>query len=97
MTAGVTDGLPDTNAGIPTYGMSGMFDLGRDQRAGLNEKIRGSRSAKAAISRRASSVGVVMNRWTAAWGTRQLMGGAAGANAPLCVRAKEFTKTQAGR
>lgn len=41
MTAGATDGRFLMNAGIPTYGMSGMFGLPGEANAhGLNEKIR---------------------------------------------------------
>jgi len=41
MTAGATDGRFLMNAGIPTYGMSGMFALpGESNAHGLNEKIR---------------------------------------------------------
>lgn len=41
MTAGATDGRFLMNAGIPTYGMSGMFAVSGETNAhGLNEKIR---------------------------------------------------------
>lgn len=41
MTVGATDGRFLNNAGIPTYGMSGMFSLpGENNAHGLNEKIR---------------------------------------------------------
>ncbi len=41
MTAGATDGRYLNNAGIPTYGMSGMFAASGESNAhGLNEKIR---------------------------------------------------------
>jgi acetylornithine deacetylase/succinyl-diaminopimelate desuccinylase-like protein len=41
MTAGATDGRFLMNAGIPTYGMSGMFSVPGEVNAhGLNEKIR---------------------------------------------------------
>jgi acetylornithine deacetylase/succinyl-diaminopimelate desuccinylase-like protein len=41
MTAGATDGRFLMNAGIPTYGMSGMFSKpGEGNAHGLNEKIR---------------------------------------------------------
>lgn len=41
MTAGATDGRFLMNAGIPTYGMSGMFSTSGETNAhGLNEKIR---------------------------------------------------------
>jgi acetylornithine deacetylase/succinyl-diaminopimelate desuccinylase-like protein len=41
MTAGATDGRFLMNAGIPTYGMSGMFSVSGENNAhGLNEKIR---------------------------------------------------------
>ncbi len=41
MTAGATDGRFLMNAGIPTYGMSGMFSTAGETNAhGLNEKIR---------------------------------------------------------
>ncbi|MGE0742774.1 MAG: M20/M25/M40 family metallo-hydrolase [Hyphomonadaceae bacterium] len=41
MTAGATDGRFLNNAGIPTYGMSGMFSVpGEGNAHGLNEKIR---------------------------------------------------------
>lgn len=41
MTVGATDGRFLNNAGIPTYGMSGMFSLpGEGNAHGLNEKIR---------------------------------------------------------
>ena len=41
MTAGATDGRFLMNAGIPTYGMSGMFSTtGETNAHGLNEKIR---------------------------------------------------------
>lgn len=41
MTVGATDGRFLNNAGIPTYGMSGMFSmLGETNAHGLNEKIR---------------------------------------------------------
>jgi acetylornithine deacetylase/succinyl-diaminopimelate desuccinylase-like protein len=41
MTAGATDGRFLMNAGIPTYGMSGMFSLpGEFNAHGLNEKMR---------------------------------------------------------
>jgi acetylornithine deacetylase/succinyl-diaminopimelate desuccinylase-like protein len=41
MTAGATDGRFLNNAGIPTYGMSGMFAVpGETNAHGLNEKIR---------------------------------------------------------
>lgn len=41
MTAGATDGRFFMNAGIPTYGMSGMFSMANENNAhGLNEKIR---------------------------------------------------------
>jgi acetylornithine deacetylase/succinyl-diaminopimelate desuccinylase-like protein len=41
MTAGATDGRFLMNAGIPTYGMSGMFAVpGESNAHGLNEKIR---------------------------------------------------------
>jgi len=41
MTAGATDGRFLMNAGIPTYGMSGMFSTtGENNAHGLNEKIR---------------------------------------------------------
>ena len=41
MTAGATDGRFLMNAGIPTYGMSGMFSVpGEGNAHGLNEKIR---------------------------------------------------------
>ena len=41
MTAGATDGRFLMNAGIPTYGMSGMFSVSGEGNAhGLNEKIR---------------------------------------------------------
>jgi acetylornithine deacetylase/succinyl-diaminopimelate desuccinylase-like protein len=41
MTAGATDGRYLNNAGIPTYGMSGMFSQpGETNAHGLNEKIR---------------------------------------------------------
>lgn len=41
MTAGATDGRFLMNAGIPTYGMSGMFSVSGESNAhGLNEKIR---------------------------------------------------------
>ncbi|HVY87931.1 MAG TPA: M20/M25/M40 family metallo-hydrolase [Hyphomonadaceae bacterium] len=41
MTAGATDGRFFMNAGIPTYGMSGMFSTAGETNAhGLNEKIR---------------------------------------------------------
>lgn len=41
MTAGATDGRFLMNAGIPTYGMSGMFAVAGENNAhGLNEKIR---------------------------------------------------------
>lgn len=41
MTVGATDGRFLNNAGIPTYGMSGMFSLPGEVNAhGLNEKIR---------------------------------------------------------
>ncbi len=41
MTVGATDGRFLNNAGIPTYGMSGMFALpGEGNAHGLNEKIR---------------------------------------------------------
>jgi acetylornithine deacetylase/succinyl-diaminopimelate desuccinylase-like protein len=41
MLAGATDGRFLMAAGIPTYGVSGMFDVpGEDNAHGLNEKIR---------------------------------------------------------
>jgi acetylornithine deacetylase/succinyl-diaminopimelate desuccinylase-like protein len=41
MTAGATDGRFLMNAGVPTYGMSGMFSTANETNAhGLNEKIR---------------------------------------------------------
>ena len=41
MTAGATDGRYLMSAGIPTYGMSGMFAVpGESNAHGLNEKIR---------------------------------------------------------
>ena len=41
MTAGATDGRFLMSAGIPTYGMSGMFAVpGENNAHGLNEKIR---------------------------------------------------------
>jgi acetylornithine deacetylase/succinyl-diaminopimelate desuccinylase-like protein len=41
MTAGATDGRFLMNAGIPTYGMSGMFSTTNETNAhGLNEKLR---------------------------------------------------------
>ncbi|MGH6951632.1 MAG: M20/M25/M40 family metallo-hydrolase [Vitreimonas sp.] len=41
MTVGATDGRFLNNAGIPTYGMSGMFSMpGETNAHGLNEKIR---------------------------------------------------------
>jgi acetylornithine deacetylase/succinyl-diaminopimelate desuccinylase-like protein len=41
MTAGATDGRYLNTAGIPTYGMSGMFAVpGENNAHGLNEKIR---------------------------------------------------------
>ena len=41
MTVGATDGRFLNNAGIPTYGMSGMFSQpGETNAHGLNEKIR---------------------------------------------------------
>src|SRR5262249_24613743 len=41
MTAGATDGRFFMNAGIPTYGLSGMFSTAGETNAhGLNEKIR---------------------------------------------------------
>lgn len=41
MTAGATDGRFLMSAGIPTYGMSGMFNVpGENNAHGLNEKIR---------------------------------------------------------
>jgi acetylornithine deacetylase/succinyl-diaminopimelate desuccinylase-like protein len=41
MTPGATDGRHLNNAGIPTYGMSGMFSQpGETNAHGLNEKIR---------------------------------------------------------
>jgi acetylornithine deacetylase/succinyl-diaminopimelate desuccinylase-like protein len=41
MIAGATDGRFLMNAGIPTYGMSGMFAVAGENNAhGLNEKIR---------------------------------------------------------
>ena len=41
MTAGATDGRYLMSAGIPTYGMSGMFGVpGESNAHGLNEKIR---------------------------------------------------------
>ena len=41
MTAGATDGRFLNNAGIPTYGMSGMFSApGETNAHGLNEKMR---------------------------------------------------------
>ena len=41
MTPGATDGRFLNNAGIPTYGMSGMFSIpGETNAHGLNEKIR---------------------------------------------------------
>jgi acetylornithine deacetylase/succinyl-diaminopimelate desuccinylase-like protein len=41
LTAGATDGRFLMNAGIATYGMSGMFSLpGENNNHGLNEKIR---------------------------------------------------------
>ena len=41
MTPGATDGRFLNNAGIPTYGMSGMFSApGESNAHGLNEKIR---------------------------------------------------------
>jgi carboxypeptidase PM20D1 len=41
MSAGATDALIYTNAGIPTYGSSGIFAAGSEGFAhGLNEKIR---------------------------------------------------------
>lgn len=41
MTPGATDGRFLNNAGIPTYGMSGMFSVpGENNAHGLNEKIR---------------------------------------------------------
>ncbi len=41
MAAGATDGRFLMNAGIPTYGMSGMFSTSGETNAhGLNEKIR---------------------------------------------------------
>jgi acetylornithine deacetylase/succinyl-diaminopimelate desuccinylase-like protein len=41
MSVGATDGRFLNNAGIPTYGMSGMFALpGESNAHGLNEKIR---------------------------------------------------------
>ncbi len=41
MTAGATDGRFLMNAGVPTYGMSGMFSTAGETNAhGLNEKIR---------------------------------------------------------
>jgi acetylornithine deacetylase/succinyl-diaminopimelate desuccinylase-like protein len=41
MTAGATDGRFLMNAGIPTYGVSGMFSIwGETNAHGLNEKIR---------------------------------------------------------
>ena len=41
MTPGATDGRFLMNAGIPTYGMSGMFAVPGEANAhGLNEKIR---------------------------------------------------------
>jgi acetylornithine deacetylase/succinyl-diaminopimelate desuccinylase-like protein len=41
MTVGATDGRHLNNAGIPTYGMSGMFSVpGETNAHGLNEKIR---------------------------------------------------------
>jgi acetylornithine deacetylase/succinyl-diaminopimelate desuccinylase-like protein len=41
MTAGATDGRYLMSAGIPTYGMSGMFAVpGEGNAHGLNEKIR---------------------------------------------------------
>jgi acetylornithine deacetylase/succinyl-diaminopimelate desuccinylase-like protein len=41
MTPGATDGRYLNNAGIPTYGMSGMFSApGESNAHGLNEKIR---------------------------------------------------------
>jgi acetylornithine deacetylase/succinyl-diaminopimelate desuccinylase-like protein len=41
MTAGATDGRFLMNAGIPTYGMSGMFSTpGETNAHGLNEKVR---------------------------------------------------------
>jgi acetylornithine deacetylase/succinyl-diaminopimelate desuccinylase-like protein len=41
MTAGATDGRFLMSAGIPTYGMSGMFSVSGETNAhGLNEKLR---------------------------------------------------------
>jgi acetylornithine deacetylase/succinyl-diaminopimelate desuccinylase-like protein len=41
MTPGATDGRYLNNAGIPTYGMSGMFSMpGENNAHGLNEKMR---------------------------------------------------------
>lgn len=41
MIAGATDGRFTMNAGIPTYGLSGIFSLGGESNAhGLNEKVR---------------------------------------------------------
>ena len=41
MTAGATDGRFTNTAGIPTYGVSGMFSTpGETNAHGLNEKIR---------------------------------------------------------
>ena len=41
MTVGATDGRFLNNAGIPTYGMSGMFSQpGESNAHGLNEKMR---------------------------------------------------------
>ena len=41
MSAGATDGRHLNNAGIPTYGMSGMFAVPGEANAhGLNEKLR---------------------------------------------------------
>jgi acetylornithine deacetylase/succinyl-diaminopimelate desuccinylase-like protein len=41
MIAGATDGRFLMNAGIPTYGLSGMFSVAGESNAhGLNEKIR---------------------------------------------------------
>jgi acetylornithine deacetylase/succinyl-diaminopimelate desuccinylase-like protein len=41
MIAGATDGRYLMSAGIPTYGMSGMFGVpGENNAHGLNEKLR---------------------------------------------------------
>jgi acetylornithine deacetylase/succinyl-diaminopimelate desuccinylase-like protein len=41
MTPGATDGRFLMSAGIPTYGMSGMFNVpGENNAHGLNEKLR---------------------------------------------------------